>query len=63
MKTKIIASIAVVGTVAALAALATNNSVGGSRGSRFLQSTSAVPEDTLKSFQSFLQTHNKNYLT
>ena len=63
MKTKIIASIAVVGTVAALAALATNNSVGGFRGSRFLQSTSEVPDETLKTFQGFVQTHNKNYLT
>jgi C1A family cysteine protease len=64
-RTKIIAGIAVVGTVAAVAALVGLTGAGKSTsalsGNRLLQSS--APEEDVKAFQSFVQKHNRNYLT
>lgn len=63
MRTKIIASIAVVGTVAAVAALLGSQSSTLRGGSRLLQADAQVPEQDAKAFQNFVQKHNRNYLT
>jgi hypothetical protein len=70
-KTNIIASIAVVGTVAAVAALVGINSSQTSSlklsgGNRLLQAavdTSDKSAEDIAAFQNFVQKHNRNYLT
>ena len=63
-KSKVFASIAVVGTVAAVAALVgVTSTQGGNTGSRLLQATDPSIEQDAKAFQSFVQKHNRNYLT
>lgn len=63
-RSKVIASIAVVGTVAAVVALAGFNSSSGagSMGGRNLQAAPSDNEDN-KAFQGFVTKHNRNYLT
>ena len=69
-KSKIMASIAVVGTVAVVAALVgvNTNNVSSSRsgGNRLLQSaisSSDKSAEDVAAFQKFVQKHNRNYLT
>lgn len=63
-RTKIIASIAVVGTVAAVAALVgmNTNSTASALGQHRVLEQKVNAEDT-KLFQNFVEKHNRNYLT
>lgn len=63
-KSKVIASIAIVGTVAAVACLVGMNasSGAGSMGGRNLQAVGPSDSDS-KAFQGFVTKHNRNYLT
>lgn len=59
--TKIVASIAVVGSIAAIAALlGTRESA---QGGRFLAQAEGTDSATVEAFQTFITKHNKNYLT
>lgn len=63
MRTKIIASIAVVGTVAAIAALIGTQSSQFTGGHRLLQADPKLSDHDVKAFQTFVQKHNRNYMT
>jgi hypothetical protein len=62
MTTKIVAGLAVVGSIAAIAAFMGSNDTTASA-SRFLEGKSAVDAETIQAFQSFVSKHNRNYLT
>lgn len=67
-RTKIIASLAVVGTVAAVAALVGINGTGSIASStlghsRLLQQVPSNSSEVAKAFQDFVVKHNKNYIT
>ena len=67
-RTKLIASLAVVGTVAAVAALVGMNGAGSNASSalghsRLLNHVPAINVEDAKAFQGFVVKHNKNYLT
>jgi C1A family cysteine protease len=62
MSTKIVAGLAVVGSIAAIAAFMGSNDATTSA-SRFLESDLAFDAATVQQFQSFITKHNRNYLT
>jgi hypothetical protein len=66
-RTKLIASLAVVGTVAAVAALVGMNAAGSTASSALghsrLLASSAVSASDAQAFQAFVVKHNRNYIT